>query len=50
MKRRQQQTVFRNPLARLMPMPAEVRNRLVLRAYTALDSLTSGADGNDVEA
>lgn len=43
-------TVFRNPLARLCPIPASVRNRLVLRAYTALDSLTSGAESDDVEA
>lgn len=43
-------TVFRNPLARLWPMPANVRNRLVLRAYTALDSLTNGEEGGGIEA
>ena len=43
-------TVHRNPLARLMPLPKAVRERFVLRAYTAMDSLTSGTQGNDVEA
>jgi hypothetical protein len=43
-------TVFRNPLARLMPMTAHARERLVLRAYSALDALTSGSQGDDVEA
>lgn len=43
-------TVHRNPMARLMPLPKAVRERFVLRAYTALDSLTSGTQGNDVEA
>lgn len=42
--------VHRNPLARLMPLPREVRERFVLRAYTALESLISGKSGNDVEA
>lgn len=43
-------TVFRNPLAWLQPMPKKTRDRLVLRAYTALNSLTSGKEGNDVDA
>ena len=43
-------TVHRNPLARLMPVPKPVRDRLTLRAYSALESLTAGAAGNDVEA
>lgn len=43
-------TRHRNPLARLMPLPKHVRERFVLRAYTALESLTACAAGNDVEA
>lgn len=42
--------VHRNPLARLQPLPKAVRERFVLRAYTALESLTSGSQANDVEA
>ncbi len=42
--------VHRNPLARVMPLPAHVRERFVLRAYTALDALTSVKEGDDVEA
>lgn len=44
------QKIHRNPLARLMPVPREVRERFVLRAYTALESLISGKSGDDVEA
>lgn len=42
-------TVHRNPLARLMPLPKPVRDRFILRAYTALESLTAGKEA-DVEA
>jgi hypothetical protein len=42
-------TVHRNPLARLLPLPKQVRDRFILRAYTALESLTSGKE-SDVEA
>lgn len=50
MKKRQQQTVLRNPLARLQPLPRPVRDRLVLRAYTALETMTQSKLGGDVEA
>lgn len=42
-------TVHRNPLARLMPLPKKARDAFILRAYTALESLTSGKAA-DVEA
>jgi hypothetical protein len=49
MKKRQERTFFPNPLARLMPLPQKRRDALVLRAYTALDSLNKGKEA-DVDA
>lgn len=49
MTKRQPQTRFRNPLARMMPLPKKTRDAFILRAYTALESLTSGKEA-DVEA
>ncbi len=41
---------YRNPLARLQPLPRQVRDRFVLRAYSALDAMTKSRLGGDVEA
>lgn len=49
-RKSQPQTVFRNPLARLNPTSDEQASRLALRAYAALDMMTSSKLGGDAES
>jgi hypothetical protein len=41
--------VHRNPLARLMPVPKPVRDRLMTRAYSALDAIARGEHPGESE-
>lgn len=43
------QTMQRNPLARLMPIRKEVREQLMLRAYSALEAITAGRHPGESE-
>jgi hypothetical protein len=47
--RRQTVAVHRNPLARLMPVSKEVRDRLTLRAYSALEAIARGEHPGEEE-
>lgn len=48
-KRHQPRDHLPNPLARLMPVPRAVRDRLVLRAYTALEAIARGEHPGEQE-